>query len=370
MTKEEAIIFFNQYNLKYNKNSGCNCNQHVECITQDGYYVMVSKENLLKGCKPIIVASSNPKSIQNIELFLQKNNYKTKLLQGQTYINNVQKLKLVCECGREFCMSWNSLRLGCGIRCNVCNRQLQSQEQSLKKNDIECRFSDKNFKVLDNIETKYENQNSKLKVIDKNGYMYDMSIGNLQHRNENSKGKFSKNNNYVVHNLNVYCKHNMWSCKVLNLDKEKELLNIRCECGEVYQTKLYHFVKGQPRCSKCSHKISQLEIVIKDFLKSHNIDFIQQYKFSDCKDKRSLPFDFYLPKYNCCIEVDGRQHEQPVYFSGNNDEALQNFKLTKKHDNIKNKYCKKHNILLLRISENEIRNQQYEEIILSKLNIR
>ena len=71
-------------------------------------------------------------------------------------------------------------------------------------------------------------------------------------------------------------------------------------------------------------------------------NFIHQYKFNDCKDKRCLPFDFYLPDYNLCIEFDGEQHYNPKF-------GKENFKKTREHDKIKNNYCKSNNIKLLRI---------------------
>jgi len=63
-----------------------------------------------------------------------------------------------------------------------------------------------------------------------------------------------------------------------------------------------------------------------------------------------LPFDFYLPKYNTCIEYDGEQHFQPVQFGGISlKEAELNLKNKKHNDNIKEKFCKMKNIHLLRI---------------------
>lgn len=65
-----------------------------------------------------------------------------------------------------------------------------------------------------------------------------------------------------------------------------------------------------------------------------------------------LPFDFYLPEYNCCIEYDGTTHYIPnKYGSWNTQE---NIELTQKHDKIKNEYCKKKKINLIRISYKEI----------------
>ena len=46
-----------------------------------------------------------------------------------------------------------------------------------------------------------------------------------------------------------------------------------------------------------------------------------------CKNIKTLPFDFYLPDYNTCIEFHGVQHYKPIpYFGGE-----ENFLLTKQN---------------------------------------
>lgn len=70
-----------------------------------------------------------------------------------------------------------------------------------------------------------------------------------------------------------------------------------------------------------------------------------------------MPFDFYLPDYNTCIEYDGELHYKAVdYFGG--DDALSN---TKCRDEIKTQYCKENNIKLIRIPYWEFDN--IEEIL-------
>ena len=81
-----------------------------------------------------------------------------------------------------------------------------------------------------------------------------------------------------------------------------------------------------------------------------NFGFIvtSQKKFVDCKNKNPLPFDIYSDSGNkpFIIEFDGQQHYTPInHFGG--EEA---FRRRKINDSIKNEYCKKNNILLLRIS--------------------
>lgn len=93
-------------------------------------------------------------------------------------------------------------------------------------------------------------------------------------------------------------------------------------------------------CPTC--KTSKGEISIINFLTQNKIKFIYQYTFNDCKNINVLPFDFYLPDYNICIEFNGRQHYMPIeYFGGDNT-----LKLIQKNDKIKKQYCKNNNIKL------------------------
>ena len=100
-------------------------------------------------------------------------------------------------------------------------------------------------------------------------------------------------------------------------------------------------------CPICSY--SKGEQKIKEILQNKNIEFISQYKFPDCVNKRPLPFDFVLFIKNrpiAAIEFQGRQHFESVqYFGG--ELALKD---TKNRDSIKNRYCKNKNIPLLEIS--------------------
>ena len=124
----------------------------------------------------------------------------------------------------------------------------------------------------------------------------------------------------------------------------------RCKShGHTWMAIPYSILAGSG-CPKC--RKSKGEIKISDFLNSKNISYISQKKFDDCKDKFLLPFDFYLPAYNTCIEYDGEQHYRSVDFFGGEEE----FEKRKKHDGIKNNYCKEKGINLLRIPYFEYNN--------------
>lgn len=109
---------------------------------------------------------------------------------------------------------------------------------------------------------------------------------------------------------------------------------------------------GCPYCVE-----SKGEKKIRKFLEENRISFSQEYWFEDCRDKNPLPFDFYLPEYNICIEYDGKQHFEIVNFYGvNNNKALNIYQNILKHDKIKTEYCFKNNIVLIRIPFTEYNN--------------
>ena len=97
-------------------------------------------------------------------------------------------------------------------------------------------------------------------------------------------------------------------------------------------------------CPVCNE--SHGERSVRMWLLEHDISFVSQKRFHDCIDKKPLPFDFYLPDYNAVIEYNGIQHYSPVSVFGG-EESLT---YTKKHDEIKEKYCRKNNINYLCIS--------------------
>ena len=79
--------------------------------------------------------------------------------------------------------------------------------------------------------------------------------------------------------------------------------------------------------------------------------------FDDCKDKNVLPFDCYLTDFNTIVEYDGEQHFYPVsHGSQTKEDAIEKLKYTQRHDAMKNEYCNKNGINLIRIPYTEFEN--------------
>ena len=122
--------------------------------------------------------------------------------------------------------------------------------------------------------------------------------------------------------------------------------------GKFEQIPTHHYNgSGCPIC-----KESKGEKEIRNYLIENGVKYIPQYKFDDCRNIKPLPFDFYLPELNMCIEYDGVQHFKVKSLFGG-ESGLKSRQI---NDNIKTKYCEYNGISLLRI--------RYNENIIKKLN--
>ena len=125
------------------------------------------------------------------------------------------------------------------------------------------------------------------------------------------------------------------------------LWRCKCDCGNNnFITTSHHLTSGNTRSCGCLKSIGESNIA--KILSENNIYFISQKQFENGiyeETNGKMRFDFYLPKFNRIIEFDGIQHFKSL--GGWNDEK--NLNLIKQRDNIKNEYCKKNNIPLVRI---------------------
>lgn len=136
-----------------------------------------------------------------------------------------------------------------------------------------------------------------------------------------------------------------------NYINKRTKIQCKClQCGYVWDVLPNNLLQGYG-CPVC--KKSKGEIKISQFLDKYKICYKIQYRFEDCRYKISLPFDFAIfqnNKIKFLIEYDGEQHYKPVCFAGiSNEQAQINFQQCQIRDDIKNNYCREHNIKLLRI---------------------
>ena len=142
-------------------------------------------------------------------------------------------------------------------------------------------------------------------------------------------GNFTKNNSIKIE----------WKCKI---------------CDHQWKQHPNGIFNGRG-CPKC--KMSKGELLIEQYLKDNNIKYEIQKMFDNCRLTHKLPFDFYLPEYNLCIEYQGIQHFKPInHFGG--IEFLNSLKI---RDQFKKQYCIDNGINFLEISYKDFNN--IEEIL-------
>lgn len=136
----------------------------------------------------------------------------------------------------------------------------------------------------------------------------------------------------------------------------------QCECGNLKYIRGSSLKSGNTRsCGLCSHD-SQGIAKIKKILENNNIKYITEKYFDDFyyeESRKPIKFDLYVNnKY--IIEFDGRQHFNYDKTGWNNRE---NFLKTKERDKMRNDYCKKKNIPIIRIPYTIIDKLQLEDLI-------
>jgi hypothetical protein len=134
-------------------------------------------------------------------------------------------------------------------------------------------------------------------------------------------------------------------------------VEIICPKHGVFKQTTPHHLNGVG-CPTCNS--SKGELFIEKILLENNIKYNRQYIFSDCRNIKTLPFDFYLPEYNTCIEYDGRHHFEPIDLWG----GKESLEYVINNDKIKEKYCIDNLINLIRINYKE----DVKKTLLEKIN--
>lgn len=120
----------------------------------------------------------------------------------------------------------------------------------------------------------------------------------------------------------------------------------RCECGNVVEVETYNLKNGNTQSCGCLKSKGELKII--SLLNELPYEYSTQFSFNDCvfKSGRRASFDFAIfekGKLLCLIEYDGTQH-----YTGWSQKE-ESFKEIQERDSVKNLYCQKNNIRLVRI---------------------
>lgn len=138
----------------------------------------------------------------------------------------------------------------------------------------------------------------------------------------------------------------------------------RCDCGTFINVEANALRSNHTKSCGCINSYGEEKIA--NILNINNISYIKQYSFSDCYEIQGFPlkFDFAIfdnNKFEYLIEYDGIQHFQSANVGWNNQEHLKNLQ---QRDKIKNEYCLKNNIPLIRIPYTKYNSLTIEDLLL------
>lgn len=276
-------------------------------------------------------------------------------------------LDVICDRGHRRIISFETILQD--AKCKICfdEDKVKNNNIEILKNKIIKKGIGKKVELLEIIYyNSHENSLLLLKCLEC-GYIFTSTYSNLfytphlnycrkcanKHLSEiksmdiNEVKEYIESFNYKL--LSDYYKNNTTYIKV------------ECEKGHKYTTTYGAFKNGN-RCPYCNQ--SKGEYKIKKFFKNNNMIYNEQKRFEDCRFKKPLPFDFYLPQYNILIEYDGEFH----YKISRYEDGFDKFINTKIRDTVKNIYCKNNDIKLIRIPYWEYDN--IEEILIKELNLK
>ena len=232
--------------------------------------------------------------------------------------------------------------------CNVCNKELFGNYRNLSYKNFKCKYCSLyeklNDLLINNIEI-LKIEGSDIYIECENGHKYKQDRRNLL-AGKGCKECYLERIKLSIDDIKERIKNihgDSYKYNFSNFENIHTKIEIKCNKGHVFKQKISNHLQGKA-CPICRESMG--ERIISKYLDDNNIKYIKQYKFDSCYFINKLKFDFYLPELNTCLEYDGIQHYKPIDFFGGKKE----FDKVKKRDKIKNEWCEKNKIRLIRIS--------------------
>ncbi len=272
---------------------------------KEGYYGRSLINSIIKCSNFKRFHKSNPYTIQNIKLWIKLNNKPFELISDK-YLGQYKDLEWLCKkdgCLEYFKSSWVEIYAGNG--CSFCHGKSVGLSNCL---------ANKNPELSKQLHP----------YLNGNITAYDITL---------------KSGQYLWWKC-LECDHE-WFARVADRSNNK----------------------GCPKCNESKGE-KQLDII----LSKYNIPHDSQHTFDDLiginggllRFDSSVFWDKGKNNLRCLIEYDGEFHYKKFY-DGDGFETIQI------HDELKNQYCKKNNIILIRIPYWDLNN--IEEILIKELNI-
>ncbi len=346
----ELSIYKAGYKL-LNEYFGEDKNRRVIIEDENGYKCDCYMGAIKRGNNIKFMEKRNPYTLENISLFLKLNNKTYELCDGNTYIDAKSYLEFYCNvCKHNFYSIWDFLLRGYG--CPICSGKQVGERTSLEylRPDLTKEYLYSEHSKKPNEVTEFSGERVYWKCSEC-GHKWWATISN---RTTNESGCPACSGN-IVSDKNRFgllfpdiakefhpFKNDDLTPNDVSYASSIKVWWLCSECRNEWKTSIAaRTSEDGSNCPKCSE--SKGERKIRKFLDDFNIRFIPEFIIPGCKNKRELPFDFYLIDYGILIEYDGILHYKDKF---NDPEEFKNVQL---RDSIKTNFCLDNNIPLLRM---------------------
>lgn len=319
---------------------------YIQCACGNTYNVTFTTFKKQKQCqecgeKNRIKKTSTP--YEQIKIFIdgEEGNGCRLITQKEEYKNSKQKLKIQCHCGRVFDKSFSAFKNANERQCTPCSKQDVAKLYRLSYEDVKERFAKEGYTLLSE---EYINNAQKLNIMCPDGHITQNDLSHFMEGKRCSvcNGGVAYTYEFVKNTIASEPGYKLISNTYINVFAPIE---IQCSKGHIYETRFTNWQIGL-RCTECEG--SSGAIRVENYLIHNKYPHLLEFKFNDCKNIYPLSFDFAVflddekTKLKLLIEYDGEYHYQPI-------ESYEILQYTQNNDKIKNEYCKRNNIKLIRI---------------------
>ena len=287
-----------------------------------------------------------------------------------------------CECGIKKYVEGSNLKSGKSTSCGHCNHKFEDLTGKRFDKLVVLREATKD-EILNNTKSKTTNKHywwvqcdcgSPPKVV----FGGDLKSGKITSCKCNQKVIAKKNAEIYLSQYTKETKRmkdltnqTFGYLTVLYPTKKRKCRSIvwhcKCKCGNECDISSNLLLGNHTHSCGCLTK-SLGEIKIEELLKQNDIYYEKEKKFTSCvspiNDNYKLRFDFYINN-SYLIEYDGKQHYEAEGYGWDTKEKL---KETQIRDKLKNEWCKKNNIPLIRIPYTHLNDLCLEDLLLETSN--
>lgn len=296
-----------------------------------------------------------------VKMFAEENS-ECKLLSVK-YTNNTTHMNFLCRCGNEFETNFAKFKDRSKRQCNACGREQRAKDYRFSFDYIKAFIEVESKSGCKLLSQKYINVTSNLKLICKCGKEFKATFTKFSSRNRRQcrscginigASARTKTHEQFAEEVFKLVGDEYTVLGVYSSDSAKILMRHNA-CEYEYEATPSNILKDR-RCPFC--KSSKGEIKIAQWLKENNLNYKSEYSFSNLMSDFKNPLRFDFAVFDDCkniktlIEYDGGQHFHWV----KGWQLERDFIKAQYHDELKNNYCKNHNIKLLRIPCTEFNN--------------